>query len=211
MAPSLAKKSAPSKKTNVKRATKTTASKNTTKPTATNRVSKPASNKDSYDAKAVEARRAKDARLKDRSQADIRRQENLLRRGPTGAPIYDTQGFELDYAKVLKSRRRPRGARGRSSKAYMKMIEKELAETGEIEQIMGLPKNGLGSGTVRSAVRDRVAKDLNVPWHKIELLQYRQWKEAGFKADPEEFKLMNISEEERERLLELSIGSAFRK
>lgn len=92
----------------------------------------------------------------------------------------------------------------------MRMMEKERAEAREIEQIIGLPKNGLVD-TMRSAVQDRVGRDLNVPWHKVQIPQYRQWKEAGFKADPEESKLVNISEEERERLLELSIGSALRK
>ena len=52
---------------------------------------------------------------------------------------------------------------------------------------------------MRSAVQGRVARDLNVPWHKVQIPQYSQWEEAAFKADSEESKLVNISEEERER------------
>ncbi|ERF74564.1 hypothetical protein EPUS_00694 [Endocarpon pusillum Z07020] len=210
MIPSRPKNTAPNQKTTVKKTTEKPDSTITTKPKDNNRVSKAAPSKESYITKAIEARRAKDARLQDRFQADTERQEKLLRRGPSGPPIYDTQGFELDYTKVLKSQRRPQGARRRSSAAYKKMIEKERAEAREIEQIIGLPENGLVD-TLHSAVQDRVARDLNLPFHKVQILQYRQWKEAGFKADPEEFKLVNISEEERERLVELSTGSAFRK
>ncbi|KAF7505226.1 hypothetical protein GJ744_001155 [Endocarpon pusillum] len=194
----------------VKKTTEKPDSKITTKPTDNNRVSKAAPSQETYSAEAVEARRAKDARLRDRLKASIEREEQLLRRGPSGPPIYDIQGFELDYTKVLKSRWRPQQGRRRSSAAYKKMMEKEKAEAREIEQIIGLPENGLVD-TLRSSVQDRVARDLNVPYHKVQIAQYRQWKEAGFKADPEEFKLVNISEEERERLLELSTGSAFRK
>ncbi len=38
-----------------------------------------------------------------------------------------------------------------------------------------------------------------MPWHEVELPQYRHWKQAGFKADSEEFKLVSNFGEERER------------
>lgn len=211
MAPSRAKKPAARKKTTIRNTVKKSIGKTTNKPTNKNRVSKPATSRASYNDKAVEARRAKDARIVDKFQADLNRQEKLLKRGPVGRAIYDTQGFELDYTKVLKSRRRPQGARGRNSTSYMKMIEKDLAQDREVEGIIGLPENGLSGSTVRSAVQDRVARDLDVPWHKIDISHYGQWKELGFKVDPDEFKLENIPEQERERLSELSSGSALRK
>lgn len=90
------------------------------------------------------------------------------------------------------------------------MLERASFERREIENIMGLPQGGL-FGIVRDKVQDRVACDLGVPFHKVELPHYKDWKGRGFKADPEEFKLENISEEERQRLQDLATGCALRK
>jgi hypothetical protein len=76
-----------------------------TKPIDENRVSKPEAGKASYNDKAVATRRAKYAHIMDKLNADLKRQERLLTRGPRGRPICDTQGFKLDYGKVLKSRK----------------------------------------------------------------------------------------------------------
>jgi hypothetical protein len=181
-----------------------------TKPIDENRVSKPEAGKASYNDKAVATRKAKDAHIMDKPNADSKRQERLLARGPHGRPIYDTQGFELDYSKVLKSRK-PISKSSRGGKNYMKMIEKDQADNREIERIMGLPDHKFSGASVRAAVQDRVARDLDVPWHTVDISHYRRWRELGFKAHPEDFKLENISEEERERLMELACGSALRK
>ncbi len=79
----------------------------------------------------------------------------------------------------------------------MKMLEKDQAEDRALEGYLGLPENGL-VGTVRDAVPDRVARDLGVPWHKVGMHSHGYWARLGFTADPEEFKLENISEAEKE-------------
>jgi hypothetical protein len=140
----------------------------------------------------------------------LKRQEKLLTRGSHGRPICDTQGFELDYDEVLRSRK-PISKISRGDRNYMKMVEKDQADNREIERIMGLPDHKFSVASVRAAMQDRVARDLDVPWHKVDISPYHRWKELGFKADPEDFKLENISEEEKERLQKLARGSALRK
>jgi hypothetical protein len=209
MAPSRVTKLAAGKGKTSGRATKV-GKKTITKPINKNRVSKPEAGNASYNDKAVATRRAKDAHIKDKFHADMKRHEKLLARGPHGRPIYDTQGFELDYDKVLKSMK-PISKSSRLGKNYMKMLEKDQADNREIETIMQLPENKFSGSSVRGAVQDRVARDLDIPWHKVDISHYRRWKELGFKADPEDFKLENISEAERGRLQELACGSALRK
>jgi hypothetical protein len=75
MAPSKAKKTPASKKPTRKPTTKRTG-KAATKPTDKNRISKPVTNKSTYSDKSVEARRAKDAHIIEKFQADMNRQEN---------------------------------------------------------------------------------------------------------------------------------------
>jgi hypothetical protein len=209
MAPSTAKKSAASKKSSARQTTKKATDKTATKPKDKNRVFKSATGEGSYNEKAVEARRAKDAHITDKFHEDFSRQEKLIRRGPTGRPIYDTQGFELDYDKVSKAMRPPR-SRNRSSKAYLKMLETEQTNSRSIEKIVGLPEGGL-YGTTRWAIQDRVARDLGLPYHKIGMDHYSSWSELDFEVDPEDFKLENITEAEKERLSRLATGSALRK
>lgn len=205
------KAAATSKAEKTRKLSKNTTGRTTIKPKDQNRIFKlkPATGKGSYTDKAVEARKANDTHITDKIHEDGVRLEKLLRRGPHGPPIYDTQGFELDYGKVLKSRF-PVSNRSRGSKAYMRMIEKQEAEKKGLERFMGLPENSF-VGLVRDRVQDRVARDLGLPWHKIEPGHYGCWKGLGFQLDPEEFKLENISEEERTRLMDLAMGSALRK
>lgn len=208
MAPSTAKKSAASKKPSVSR-TKKTNGKTTTKPKDGNRVSKPAKAKESYNDKAVEARRAKDAHIADDFHERFSRDQDLIKRGLIGSPIYDTQGFELDYEKVSKGMILP-SKRTRSSKAYMKMVEQNAAEHRLIKEIIGLPEREVSAAALMAA-QDRVARDLDVPYHRVGLEHYKSWKALGFSVDPQTFKPENISEPENERILRLATGSAFRK
>ncbi len=59
------------------------------------------------------------------------------------------------------------------------------------------------------AWKDRVSKDLNVPWHKITVEHFREWEKRGFKkarrGDYESF-----SEKERERFTRLLSGASLR-
>lgn len=53
--------------------------------------------------------------------------------------------------------------------------------------------------------KDRVSKDLNVPWHKIEVKHFEQWEKSGFKkAKRNDYKNPLPAESERmTRLLSL--------
>ena len=186
--------------------------KSRTKPKDTNRVLKPSkleTDRASYDAQAVEARRAKDAHIVDKMAENGQRHQKLFEQGPNGPPVYDTQGFELDYKKVKRDGHKMPKQR-RRTKAYKEMLEKAKSDRITIENIMGLSERG-SFGLVGYKARDRVARDLGVPYHKVDVHHHEHWKEQGFKADPEEFKLESISEEEKQRLLELACGSALRK
>lgn len=58
--------------------------------------------------------------------------------------------------------------------------------------------------------KDRVSKDLNVPWHKIEVEHFKQWEKRGFKkAKKGEYE--NPSELERKRMTRLHSGCKLRK
>ena len=58
--------------------------------------------------------------------------------------------------------------------------------------------------------KDRVSKDLNVPWHKVGVPEFEKWEKKGFKkARKGEYE--NFSEEEKERMGRLHDGSALRK
>jgi hypothetical protein len=57
---------------------------------------------------------------------------------------------------------------------------------------------------------NRVSKDLNVPWHKIEIEHFHKWEKRGFKkARKGEYE--NPSVEERKRMLRLMSGASLRK
>jgi hypothetical protein len=185
------------------------AGKTATNPNGTNRVSKPATGKATLPGRVVDARTSKEALTSDETGDDMKRYEKLLKRGPKGPPIYDSQGFELDFKKVSQSMR-PISKRSRNSKKYMKMLEDARAETKLMEGISGVPENGL-CAMQRMAIQDRVARDLGVPYHKVGMEHYARWSASGFKADPDEFKVGNISEDEGKRLLNLACGSALRK
>lgn len=60
------------------------------------------------------------------------------------------------------------------------------------------------------AWKDRVSKDLDVPWHKIEVEHFKEWEKKGFKkASKGEYE--NTSELERKRMSRLMSGASLRK
>lgn len=82
MAPSRPKESATSKQTTTRTTTPKSTGGTSTKPKDNNRVvkaSRPETGTASYDAKAVEARRARDAQLADRCAEGWRREQQLLK------------------------------------------------------------------------------------------------------------------------------------
>jgi hypothetical protein len=58
--------------------------------------------------------------------------------------------------------------------------------------------------------KDRVSKDLNVPWHKIEVEHFKEWEKKGFKkARKGEYD--THSDAERKRMTRLHSGCNLRK
>jgi hypothetical protein len=58
--------------------------------------------------------------------------------------------------------------------------------------------------------KDRVSKDLNIPWHKIGVEQFEEWEKKGFKkARKGEYE--TFSAEEQKRMLRLLSGASLRK
>ncbi|KAH0538458.1 hypothetical protein FGG08_004956 [Glutinoglossum americanum] len=136
--------------------------------------------------------------------------EKILKRGPTGPPVYDEMGFELYYDKVACSRRGRPGCRTMNFKQYGEFLARERRESDGKTQILGMGKDNV-SGSASMAWNDRVSRDLGILYHEVDIEDFEEWHRRGFKAEDGEFKVGNISEEERERLHRLTIGSAFRK
>lgn len=58
--------------------------------------------------------------------------------------------------------------------------------------------------------RDRVSKDLNIPWHKVKVPEFEKWDKMGFpKAKKGEYQ--NQTTEERDRMMRMMTGSSLRK
>jgi len=100
-----------------------------------------------------------------------------FKKGPQGSPTYDKAGFELDYEKV---------ARWMEPKPYnkasmMKNMDRSINRMRDDERRMAEiffekgeapanPEYSIGA----SYWKDRVSKDLGVPWHKIEVGHFEE-------------------------------------
>src|SRR5579862_3951287 len=87
----------------------------------------------------------------------------ILRRGPSGAPVYDEMGFELDYDKVAKGQRRRPGRKARNSKKYNEFLEQSRREQERKAQIMGTDDRKTSALTLM-AWTDRISRDLGIPY-----------------------------------------------
>ncbi|KAK7535770.1 uncharacterized protein J3D65DRAFT_388806 [Phyllosticta citribraziliensis] len=136
-------------------------------------------------------------------------------RGPNGPPTYDSAGYLLDYekcSKVTQPSGVPRPSR-KSWKAEEKRMEHDEQEALEMTQLFFEPGAAPAKEDIQSAVidhwRDRVSKDLGVPWHAIGLEQFREWDQKGF-AKAKEGEYRDFDQVEKERMMELHSGSYFR-
>ena len=127
-----------------------------------------------------------------------------LMKGPRGSPTYDELGFELDYKEIVKRSRRPRPLSG---KALAKLGEKSKERARKAE-VIGVEPEKL-SGSAENHLDDRVARDLGLAFHEVGMEEFEKWHRRGFKVDYED--LVNVSQEEKDRVLKLMTGSALRK
>lgn len=143
--------------------------------------------------------KAPDAQLSPRSRC--------LAGGPKGPKVYDDLGFELSYeacAGISRGwTRRPRG------KSYYDMEDERDLERARKREIMGTRREHVSALTYM-AWDDRVARELGIPYHKVEMKHFEELASRGFVGKEGEFEAVNMSEEERERLSRLCTGAAFR-
>ena len=125
-------------------------------------------------------------------------------KGPRGSPTYDELGFELDYEEIVKRSRRPRPLSG---KALAKLDEKRK-ERARKADVLGVEPEKF-SGIAENHLDDRVARDLGLAFHEVGMEEFEKWHRRGFKVDYED--LVNVSQEEKDRVLKLQTGSALRK
>jgi hypothetical protein len=133
-------------------------------------------------------------------------------KGPNGSPTYDKSGFELDYYKVADWMK----PKGYNKRAMVSGMERALEKRKRDEKRMGeifFVKGEAPENPSCDAVdhwKDRVSKDLNVPWHRIGLEYFEEWEKRGFrKARRGEYAI--FSEEQRKRMGKMHEGCALRK
>lgn len=134
---------------------------------------------------------------------NIARIEKCRRKGLNGSPTYDTLGFELDKEYIIKhtgGRPRPLG------KKAEERLEQKRKDSQRKAEIIGVP--GDENTIHEEAWDDRVAKDLGLAFHEVGMEEYEEWQKKGFKAKKEDW---DLSEKERNRLMDLTTGSALRK
>ncbi|PVH68753.1 hypothetical protein DL98DRAFT_662030 [Cadophora sp. DSE1049] len=134
-------------------------------------------------------------------------------KGPNGSPTYDKAGFQLDYHKVADWMKPTPYNKSRMVNGMEKAIAKSQAESEQMAEIFfekgEAPKDARNSQG-KDFWKDRVSKDLSVPWHKITVEHFKEWEKKGFKkARRGEYE--NPSEEERKRMLRLMSGASLRK
>ncbi|RDW60599.1 hypothetical protein BP6252_11982 [Coleophoma cylindrospora] len=134
-------------------------------------------------------------------------------KGPNGSPSYDKSGFELDYKKVANWMR----PRPYNKSAMVRGMDKAVNEAVQAEKRMaelffekGEAPEDTSASDGADYWRDRVSKDLNIPWHKIGVAEFEQWDKMGFKkARKGEYE--TFTQEETDRMVGLMSGASLRK
>ena len=127
-------------------------------------------------------------------------------KGRDGSPTFDEGGYELDYDKVM------------TWFEPGKVVKIDLDKEKQLEEKMrliffeegGAPHPDHISPIMVTAWKARVEEDIGVPYHKIGLEEFQEWERRGF-AKAKEGQYKEFDEAERNRLLDKSAGSAFRK
>ena len=139
-------------------------------------------------------------------------------KGRDGSPTYDEAGYELDYDKVSQWFKpilvRSLKPTLKSMDRFQENMKKRTSERAEMAKILyedgAAPEEGGISPLMENAWKDRVEKDIGVPWHKINVEDFKEWEKRGFKkAKQGEYR--EFSEAEKERLTTKSKGCLYRK
>ncbi|KAK7931557.1 hypothetical protein PG985_002269 [Apiospora marii] len=139
-----------------------------------------------------------------------------LSKGRRGSPTYDTAGFELDYDKVFRTL----APRAYNKRRIVKGMGDYLATAETFDSRMFdiffeegdevMEKKKWVAPVFTNYVKDKISKDLGIPWHKIGVAELELWGQKGF---PKE-KLADwtvFSAEDKKRMSKMQGGSDFRK
>jgi hypothetical protein len=134
-------------------------------------------------------------------------------KGPNGSPTYDKSGFQLDYDKVadwMAPKPYNKGAVVRGMDRSIERWKKERKAMAEIFFEKGEAPSDDHFTEGDEYWKDRVSKDLGVPWHNIEVKHFEEWEKRGFpKARKGEYE--NPSQEGWKRMMGLISGASLRK
>jgi hypothetical protein len=119
----------------------------------------------------------------------------------------DDFGFELSYeacAGISRGwTRRPRGM------SYYNMEDQRDLEHARKREIMGTKRENVSALTCM-AWDDMGARELGIPYHKVEMMHFEELATRGFVGKEGESEAVNMSEEQRERLSRHCTGAALR-
>ncbi|KAK1766619.1 hypothetical protein QBC33DRAFT_588832 [Phialemonium atrogriseum] len=128
--------------------------------------------------------------------------DRILWQGPNGPPVYDGLGHKLSYEKLkpTMTRRRYNPVR------HMRYLEGEMEKSNRIREIMGQPDST--NTLVEMAWTNRVARDLDIPFHTVGVLEYEEWRRRGVRLEPGELRYQP-SKQGVQRLFTSEEGIAF--
>ena len=134
------------------------------------------------------------------------------KKGPQGSPTYDEAGFQLDYKKVadwMKPKAYNKESMVNGMERHLEKVEQERAKMAAIFFVDG-EAPGDKFDTNEQYWRDRVSKDLDVPWHKVDSKSFEEWEKRGFeKQNADDWR--EITAEDRKRMMRMLTGASLRK
>ncbi|OBS24532.1 hypothetical protein FPOA_05073 [Fusarium poae] len=135
------------------------------------------------------------------------------KKGPDGSPTYDSAGFQLDYKKVeqwMKPQRYNKKSIMNGMDRSLKRAEDEKQMAYETFFVDGKGPEG-DKLAVMDLIKDQMSKDMNVPFHQIDVKQMKKWGEKGFKKVKVDEWWSELNQVERDRFMKMHGGSALRK
>ncbi|KAI1624352.1 hypothetical protein EDD37DRAFT_650232 [Exophiala viscosa] len=138
-------------------------------------------------------------------------------KGPNGSPTYDQSGFQFDYFRVAEWMKPMRVNKNRAQRVRKqeRHFKKHADDLDRINALFFLDGQGPSKGEnnyVELLIKDKVSKDLGIPFHHIGVAEVEEWARRGFpKQDPRAYVAATMTEEEKKRLLFLLRGASLRK
>ncbi|CAG7566104.1 unnamed protein product [Fusarium equiseti] len=135
------------------------------------------------------------------------------KKGPDGSPTYDSAGFQLDYKKVEKWMKPV----GYNMKSMMNSMDRALRKGDEENEaayeVFFVNGKGpdCGHHAVVDLIKDRISKDLDVPFHQIDVKQIEKWGEKGFEKVKADQWWVEPNEVEMARFSKMHGGCKLRK